>query len=348
MAFWSSRGTPGHLWIQLPTSGIRGNLIAMFGVTAGVAVPSTIWILMALSLLTLTGSVLDVWHYVGGSIIRPAAGARRSAQRVSRGDAAAEAARCSHLYHHEIAAIAKALELFGDGAIGGRAPSVAQDNDRGATAMRTTRMEARFAELEAAVREALGSLRHAANAMPATARGTATTAGQSNAPVGAAAAPRTSVPVQTMAPASEGLGALIAGISRQVQVTTQVTTSHIARAAIDEAGASDTTIQEIADDADRISLVVDMLQSMATQTNLMALNATIEAARTGEAGRGFAVAASDVRSLARQTEQATEEVRTETNGVTAGEAPKSSEARRHESDRVCAEIDALLADIRAA
>jgi methyl-accepting chemotaxis protein len=70
-------------------------------------------------------------------------------------------------------------------------------------------------------------------------------------------------------------------------------------------------MQGLADNASRISVVVDLIQTIAAQTNLLALNATIEAARAGEAGRGFAVVASEVKSLASQTAKATDEIRTQ-------------------------------------
>ena len=54
--------------------------------------------------------------------------------------------------------------------------------------------------------------------------------------------------------------------------------------------------------------VVELITNIADQTNLLALNASIEAARAGAAGRGFAVVASEVKSLAKQTAQATERV----------------------------------------
>jgi methyl-accepting chemotaxis protein len=142
--------------------------------------------------------------------------------------------------------------------------------------------------------------------MQMTAQGMSSTADQSNALVGmvASAAEETSVNVQTVSAGTEQLSSSIAEIGRQV-----VTSAEIARKAVAEAGATDTTMQGLADNASRISIVVDLIQVIAKQTNLLALNATIEAARAGEAGRGFAIVASEVKSLASQTAKATDEIR---------------------------------------
>ncbi|MFT4118622.1 methyl-accepting chemotaxis protein [Bradyrhizobium sp.] len=263
--------------------------------------------MLALGALMLVGSALFVWLYVGRSILRRIGALHHSMQLLSGGDLETEIYRSRH-HNDEISVMANTLQVFRESMIEARALTSEQDKDRVAKAERAARMEARIADFEGTVRNALDNLAQSANSMQTTAQSMSSTADQSNALVNAvaSAAEETSVNVQTVSAGTEQLSSSIEEISRQV-----VTSAEIARKAVDEAGATDATVQGLADSASRISVVVDLIQTIASQTNLLALNATIEAARAGEAGRGFAVVASEVKSLASQTAKATEEIRTQ-------------------------------------
>ncbi len=119
----------------------------------------------------------------------------------------------------------------------------------------------------------------------------------------ATAAQQMSGNVQTVASATEELNASVTEIGSQV-----TRASEIAAEGARKAEQTDAEVTSLVDAAQEIGEVVRLIGEIAEQTNLLALNATIEAARAGEAGKGFAVVASEVKSLANQTARATNDI----------------------------------------
>ena len=126
----------------------------------------------------------------------------------------------------------------------------------------------------------------------------------------AAASEQASANVQSVASATEEMTSSVTEISRQVQES-----ARIAGDAVKQAQQTDQRISALSQAAGRIGDVVKLITAIAEQTNLLALNATIEAARAGEAGRGFAVVASEVKQLASQTAKATDEISSQIAGM---------------------------------
>lgn len=120
----------------------------------------------------------------------------------------------------------------------------------------------------------------------------------------------TAASASSISAAAEEMSASIAEISSQITKT-----ADIAGNAVSNAEQARGIVENLAETAQSINDVIALIEDIAEQTNLLALNATIEAARAGEAGKGFAVVASEVKTLAGQTAQATEQIRTQIGNV---------------------------------
>ena len=126
----------------------------------------------------------------------------------------------------------------------------------------------------------------------------------------ASASEEVSQGVRTVATNTEEMSASIKEIARNAAEasTTSATT-------LKQAQATNLTITALGQSSQEIGNVIKVISSIAQQTNLLALNATIEAARAGDARRGFAVVANEVKELAKQTAKATEDITSKITGI---------------------------------
>ncbi len=213
----------------------------------------------------------------------------------------------------EIGGMAEAVQVFKSSMIEGR-PARRPAKGRGGSPREGAPGRWSCSPTGSAIRSArwVGTLSSAAADMQSVASSMSSTAAETNqqSVSGSVAAEQTTANVQTVAVATEELTSSIHEISRQV-----LQSSKIATEAVEHAKRTDTTVQALAEGAQRIGEVVTLIKDIAGQTNLLALNATIEAARAGEAGRGFSVVASEVKSLAAQTARATDEIAGQVEGI---------------------------------
>jgi methyl-accepting chemotaxis protein len=147
--------------------------------------------------------------------------------------------------------------------------------------------------------------------------------------------------VDAVAAAAEQMAASIGEISRQMTASTET-----AHRAVRQAETTNQRIQGLAKAADQIGEVVNMISDIAKQTNLLALNASIEAARAGDAGKGFAVVANEVKTLANQTANATEDIAKQIGGMQA--ATREAVTAIEDIARVIGEINEITQTVSVA
>jgi methyl-accepting chemotaxis protein len=245
----------------------------------------------------------------------------------------------------ELGEMAGAVEEFKLQAIAkAERDAAAQDaQNRASSAARRTEL-IRFADdFEAAVGAIVSNVSASAVQLESAAgtltRTAETTQGLSSQVAGASE--QASSNMQSVAAATEELSMSVDEIGRRVRESNK-----IAEAAVIQAEQTDGRIGKLSRAAQQIGDVVKLITAIAEQTNLLALNATIEAARAGEAGRGFAVVASEVKSLASQTAKATDEISSHILGMQG--ATQESVAAIKEIGGTIAQISTIASTIASA
>jgi methyl-accepting chemotaxis protein len=217
----------------------------------------------------------------------------------------------------------------------------------------TTSLRRMFGDISQGVSQVDGSsvqLAAIANQMSSGAESTATRSGQvaaaaeemsANQSSVAAAMEQASVNVNMVAAAAEEMTATINEIASNSSKAKIITGE-----AVNQSQKASERVNELGRAADEINKVTEAITEISEQTNLLALNATIEAARAGEAGKGFAVVANEIKDLAKQTAEATLEIKNKIQGIQQATGVTVTEI--NQISAVIADVDQIVATIASA
>lgn len=205
----------------------------------------------------------------------------------------------------EIGSMARAIQVFKQAMVDAEARAASEVAERVSKEHRAARLDRLIEGFEADAGGLSDILVAASSELEATAQSMAASADHTSAEsqVMAHSADSASRGAQNVALAADELRASGTELSRQTETTAR--TSQAAAIDVERTGG---IVRSLAEAADAIGTVVKVVDAIASQTKLLALNATIEAARAGDAGRGFAAVADEVKALANSTTLATADI----------------------------------------
>jgi methyl-accepting chemotaxis protein len=255
-------------------------------------------------------AALGIAFIIGNSIATPIRALTAVMKRLAAGTK--DVAVPSLTQSDEIGEMARAVEVFRQAAIELDGLTQAQKEDHARKIDRIRQLETLTARFDSEISALLRSLGSASGDLHNTADRLSTSAGMTvnSARTAASAADVGTSASGTIAAAAEQLAASVGEVERQIRRTAEQASQTVGISRITEVSA-----KRLANVADKIGDILQLIEAIAARTNLLALNAMIEAQRAGAAGRGFAVVATEVKNLANQTSQATNEVRTQVNEI---------------------------------
>ncbi|HLW26780.1 MAG TPA: methyl-accepting chemotaxis protein [Kiloniellales bacterium] len=298
-------------WNDLAVAALA-SLQALERVTAGVVAEiaetsdrraSTVLLVGVLVALLSILLIIQGFLMMRSRLVRPVGGLVDTIQEISRGNLDKKVSLTTQ--KDEIGQIAAALEQLRLEGLKAQTANAERLKEQEREAERARIIEQVARDFDASISDALNhnleisqSVNGAANVLQTTAENVSRQSDYVNQ-----SSEQATHNVQTVASSSEQLAASIQEINQQIEQSKM-----LSEEAVEKARETSSRVASLSESAARIDRVRQLITDIAEKTNLLALNAAIEAARAGDAGRGFNIVASEVKDLAKQTADATQEI----------------------------------------